>query len=94
VLGLPVRIHVAETTIAREHIRDAAFERGVLAIPINVTGSQIDNGAPGRVPVGCFGRALEKLEAEEQGGDDEKDETRHDFSSLAAEWPNFPSSIG
>ena len=55
------RVHVAKAAIARQHVRNALFERIVLAIPVHVASPLVSDCAPRAV---LKGSAIRNIETE------------------------------
>jgi hypothetical protein len=53
------RIHIAKATIAGQHVRNALFERVVLAVPYHVASSGVHHCAPWAVLKGQANRNVE-----------------------------------
>jgi hypothetical protein len=55
------RVHVAKAAIARQHVRNALFERVVLAIPVHIPSPLVSDCTPRAM---LKGSAIRNIEAE------------------------------
>jgi hypothetical protein len=46
-----IRVGIAESAVAGDHVRPAGFDAGIAAIPVHVAGAQIHDSAPRCLPV-------------------------------------------
>jgi len=63
-----IGIDVTKTAVAGDHVRHAGFEGSVLAIPIDLTRTDIDDGAPRRLAEGMTDRNVDARRRHKSGG--------------------------